>query len=209
VIEISVRADVKKLERSLHDLAYKQLPFATALALTNVAKKVQEAEKQALPSIFDEPTPFTTNSIGIVPARKDNPVAQVFVKDIAASYLAPYEFGGKTKGVGSRGVFLRPANIKLNQYGNIPRNKVAQLKGKANVFVGKVKGKSGQEIDGVWQRVPAAKGHPASLKLLVKFEDPHPAKQHLDFRKRAEQLIRANWNAEMGKALARAIATAK
>lgn len=99
--------------------------------------------------------------------------------------------------------------IQQKAYGNLPRNKVAQLKGKANVFVGKVRGKSGQEIDGVWQRIPAAKGKPASLKLLVRFEDPHPARQHFDFRKRAEQLIRANWNSEMGKALARAMATAR
>lgn len=209
MIEINVRFETRKLEKALNDLAYKQLPFATSLALTAVARQVQASEKQALPSIFDKPTPFTTNSIGITPARKDNLQATVFVKDIAASYLAPYEFGGKTKGVGKRDTFLRPANVRLNQYGNLPRSKLAQLKAKADVFVGKVKGKNGQEIDGVWQRVKASKGKPASLKLLVKFEDPHPARQHLDYFKRAEQLVRANFNREMGKALAKAIATAK
>jgi hypothetical protein len=187
VIEINVRADTKKLERSLNDLAYKQLPFATAQALTAVGRLVQGNEKAALPSIFDKPTPFTSNSIGLIPARKDNPVATVFVKDIAAAYLAPYEFGGRNKGVGRHDTFLRPANIRLNQYGNLPRSKLAQLKAKANVFVGKIKGKDGQEIDGVWQRVKASKGKPASVKLLIKFEDPHPARQHLDYRKRAEQ----------------------
>lgn len=209
MIEISVRADVKKLEKSLNDLAYKQIPFATALALTNLAKQVQLSEETALPSIFDRPTLFTQNAIGVTPARKDNPQAVVFMKDITAAYLAPYEFGGKNKGVGARGVFLRPANITLNQYGNLPRNKVAALKGKPNVWIGKIKGKNGQDIDGVWQRIPAARGRPASLKLLIKFEDPHPARQHIDWFKRADAIVRANFNREFGKALAKALATAK
>jgi hypothetical protein len=208
VIEISVRADTKKLEKTLNELAHKQLPFATAQALTALGRLVQASEKAALPSIFDKPTPFTTNSIGLIPARKDTLQATVFVKDIAAAYLAPYEFGGRNKGVGNRDLFLRPANIRLNQYGNLPRNKMAALKAKPNVFVGKIKGKNGQEIDGVWQRVKASKGKPASLKLLIRFEDTHPARQHLDYRKRAEQLVRANFNREMGKALAKAIASA-
>lgn len=208
MFEISVRADVKKLERSLNDFAYKQLPFAEAQALTALGRLVQTEEKKALPSIFDKPTPFTVNSIGVIPARKGNPVAHVFVKDIAAAYLAPYEFGGKNKGVGRKDLFLRPANATLNQYGNFPRNKLAQLKAKTNVFVGKVKGKSG-EIDGVWQRIPAAKGRPASLKLLIRFEDTHDATQHIDWFKRAEQLVRSNFNREFGAALARAMASAR
>jgi hypothetical protein len=209
VIEISVRADTKKLEKSLNDLAHKQLPFATAQALTALGRLVRASERAALPSIFDKPTPFTQNATGVTPARKDNPQAVVFMKDITAAYLAPYEFGGKNKGLGKRGVFLRPGNITLNQYGNLPRNKVAALKAKPNVFVGKIKGKNGQEIDGVWQRVKASKGKPASVKLLIEFEDPHPARQHMDYRARAERVVRANWDREMGKALAKALASAK
>jgi hypothetical protein len=104
---------------------------------------------------------------------------------------------------------LKPINQPVNQYGNLPRNKIAQLKARADVFVGKVKGKGGVEIDGVWQRIPAAKGRPASMKLLVRFANAHPATQQLNYRQRAEDLIKANWNAEMGRALARAIATAR
>lgn len=207
--DISVHADTKAISKKLGDLAYRQMPFATAQALTAVAREVSVLEKQALPSIFDKPTPFTQNAIGVIPARKDNHQAVVFMKDITAAYLAPYEFGGKNKGLGSKGVFLQPANIALNQYGNLPRNKTAQLKGKKNVFVGKIKGKSGREIDGIWQRIPAAKGKPASLKLLIRFEDPHEAKQHIDWFARAEQVVRRTYAREFGRALARAMATAK
>lgn len=207
MFDISVRGDVRALERQLSDLAYRQMPFATAQALTSLARIVQAGEQQAMTSIFDRPTPFTINSVGVKAARKDNLQALVFVKDIAAAYLEPYEEGGVNK-LNSRAL-LKPVNIALNQYGNMPRTKLAQLKAKGNVFIGKVKGKGGQEIDGVWQRVKAAKGKPAGLKLLVRFADAHPIKQHLDYRSRAEQLVRSNFNREMGRALAKAIATAR
>lgn len=209
MIEISIRTNIKALEKTLNDLAYKQLPFATAQALTALGRIVQGEEKKALPGVFDKPTPFTINSIGVIPARKDNLQATVFVKDIAAAYLAPYEFGGKNK-LNSKAL-LKPIQQGVNQYGNLPRSKTAQLKAKANVFVGKVKGKGkgGQEIDGIWQRVKAAKGRPASIKLLIRFTDAHDATQHMNYRQRAELLVRANFDREMGKALAKAIATAR
>lgn len=227
MFDISVRADVKDIERKLSDVAYRQMPFATAKALTNLAKIVQAGEKKAIGSVFDRPTPFTVNSVGVKAARKDNLQAIVFVKDIAAAYLAPYEFGGTNK-LNSKAL-LKPVNVPLNQYGNLGKNKLAQLKGRSNVFVGSITfKKNGQTVSGVWQRNPVPVGFRTrgddrkgtkgghsqvdglhtTLKLLIRFADAHPVKQHLDYRKHAEALVRANFNREMGQALARAIATA-
>ncbi|KWT89340.1 MULTISPECIES: hypothetical protein [unclassified Variovorax] len=207
MINISVRVDVKRIERSLSNLAYQQMPFATAKALTALAKIVQKGEQVAMGSVFDRPTPFTVNAVGVRAARKDNLEALVFVKDIAAAYLEPYEFGGSNK-LNSRAL-LKPVGAPLNQYGNLAKTKLSQLKAKGNTFVGKVKGKGGQQINGVWQRIPAGKGKPASMKLLIRFGDAHKATQHLDYRKRAELLVRTHFNRELGIALARAIATAR
>ena len=38
--------------------------------------------------------------------------------------------------------------MPLKAYGNLARRKLAQIKGKSTVFVGKVKGKDGAEVDG-------------------------------------------------------------
>lgn len=204
---INVRADVKQMERRLSALAYKQMPFATARGLTELAKIVQAGEQEAMTSVFDRPTPFTLKSVGVRAARKDNLQALVYVKDIAAAYLEPYETGGTNK-LNSKAL-LKPVGAPLNQYGNLSKNKLAQLKAKGSTFVGKVKGKGGEVINGVWQRTPAAKGKPAGIKLLVRFTDAHPIKQRLDYRPRAEQLVRSNFNRVMGKTLGRAIATAR
>lgn len=99
----------------------------------------------ALGRKLESPTLFTVNSVGSVGARKNNLRAKVFVRDVAAEYLEPFEFGGEHK-LNSRAL-LNPKNIKLNKYGNMPRNKLSQLKAKPNVFVGEVNG-----VDAVWQR---------------------------------------------------------
>jgi hypothetical protein len=233
MFDINIRADVKGIERKLSDLAYRQMPFATAQALTSLAKLVQDQEKKALPSVFDRPKPFTENAIGVIPARKDNPQAIVYIKDITAAYLLPYEFGGTNK-LNSKAL-LKPVGAKaaLDQFGNLPKNYLASLKGRSDIYIGKIKTKNG-EVSGVWQRTVGddvrsvgtaridkrtgklrigktrkALNQTGHLKLLIRFAEAHPARQHIDWFQRADMLVRGNFEREMGKALARAVATAR
>lgn len=229
MIRIDVQSNLKEFQQKLDSFARQQLPFATARALTTLAGMVRDEERVSMGSVFDRPTPFTINSVGVKPAKKTDLTAIVFVKDIAASYLQPYETGGVNKLTGN--VFLRPGGVGLNKYGNLPRNKIAQLKSRKDVFIGPVKFKSGSVINGVWQRNPeqrgkrtkgdgrygtkgahskqlAAQGIRTTLKLLVKFEDAHPIRQRLGFHNKAQQVVRQRFDAEMRKALAAAIATA-
>lgn len=225
MFSISVRADFQAAARGLSALERKQLPFATATALTSLAKLAQAAEKKALPQIFDRPTPFTVNSIGVKGARKASLVATVFVKDIAAAYLAPFEFGGPHKLIGSGRTWLNPKDkALLNQYGNFSKSAIDRLKARPDVFVGTVHTRNGEQIGGVWQRpaptkiinTPGKRGtklrganKTGHLKLLVRFGDAMPVKQHLNFGKRSEATVKANAAAEFAKALAKALATAK
>lgn len=205
MIDISVRSNVKEIERKLNRLAYQQAPFATAVALTELAKQVQAAEVKNMEAVLDRPTPFTLRSIRIKPALKDMPEAMVFVQDIAAAYLEPYEFGGLNK-LNSRAL-LKPKDVTLNAYGNLPRNLLKRLNGRKDIFIGKVKGKSGKTINGVWQRVPGV-GQQRGLKLIVVFADAHPVRQHLNYRAKAKTIVTTNFKAVFGRALAKAIATA-
>ncbi|SAK88563.1 hypothetical protein AWB77_04797 [Caballeronia fortuita] len=224
-VRINISADLRSLTRSLNDLERKQLPFATAQALTAVAKSVQVVEKGAIRQVFDRPTPFTVNSVGVKAARKNNLEAVVFVKDIAAAYLAPYEFGGTHKLIGSGKTWLNPKDrALLNQYGNLSKSTLKRLEGRPDIFVGSIKTKSGESIGGVWQRptdVKAVKtagkrgvalrgvnksGH---LKLLIRFGDAMPVHQHLNFEMRARVVINAGFRREFAAAFAQALATAK
>lgn len=224
MLELSFRTNYRELERKLDLFARQQLPTATAMALTNLAHLAQDAERANLAKVLNKPTPFTVASVRFGSARPDNLEAIVYVKDIAAAYLEPYEFGGRNKPVG-RGTFLEPhADEMLNQYGNLPRAKLAELKARSDVFIGRVKTRSGVVMDGVWQRVAKSasvtrRGRTritrrnlntsGQLKLLIRFTDPHPVRQHLGWFDVAKRVIEANYSREMQRALSAAIASAR
>ncbi|WP_392563216.1 hypothetical protein RHO12_12740 (plasmid) [Orbus sturtevantii] len=198
-----------------------QIPYATALALTKTARSIEQAQKKALIRKLDRPTPFTVNSVGSIAARKDNLFAKVFVRDIAAEYLKPFEFGGEHK-LNSKAV-LAPINVTLNKYGNLPRTKMKQLTNRKDTFVGEVGG-----ISGVWQRVKPRKSkkkkgrsarspnglrvdrqkqpHP---KLLISFEDPLEVKPILGYMDRAEKMISTLFPTNLESSIREAIRTAK
>ncbi|MFB4139564.1 lysis protein [Klebsiella pneumoniae] len=74
---------LKDLSRQLKQLQ-KQIPFATAQAMTSVVRDIAAAQKVALGRKLESPTPFTVNSVGSAGARKNNLRAKVFVRDVAA-----------------------------------------------------------------------------------------------------------------------------
>ena len=206
MLTLSVKSDVRALSKKLDALARKQLPFATAQALNATAEQVRDAQRENMRKVLDRPTPFTLNSVAIKRASKSNPVALVYVKSIAVAYLLPYEIGGKNK-LNSRAL-IKPVGQKVNQYGNLPRTTLARLKGKPNVFIGKVQTKDGV-VDGVWQRGKKTRGKSSGLKLLMRFEDAHDVRQHLDYRGVGKRVAAAVFPRALDAAVAKAIATAR
>lgn len=211
-------ASLKDLSQQLKQLQ-KQIPFATAQAMTSVVRDIAAAQKVALGRKLESPTPFTVNSVGSASARKNNLRAKVFVRDVAAEYLEPFEFGGEHK-LNSQAL-LNPKNIKLNKYGNMPRNKLSQLKAKPNVFVGEVNG-----VDAVWQRRKPKKAKKKRArrsangtrrpkrkqrapKLLVRFGDALPVTPTLDYMNRSRSMAAGLMPGALSRAIEEAIRTAK
>ena len=218
MLAVNIKPDLRGLQRAFINLHAKQVPFATSLALNNLAKGVVAQERALIDQTFKSPTPFTENAYRIEVATKSRPIAVVAAKDIQAQYLKPYVDGG-LRFLGQKRAMLAPRNIPLNQYGNLPRNKLQSLKGKPNIFIGPVQTKAGRVINGVWQRAappnvgrrgkPGAAQPRAPLKLLIRFEDTTPAPKHLDFYGRARTYLKKNAAAEFNAAMKRALATAR
>lgn len=228
MFDISIQSNINEITKKLGAIAYKQVPFATASALTAIAKLVQADETKGLKATFKKASPFTMKSVRIIPARKSNLSATVFVMDKAAQYLDPYETGGVHRLSGK--ALLNPKDIPLNQYGQLSKGVLAKLKARPDIFIGPVKTKKGV-INGVWQRVTdtqrvtllnskgkrlrginklaGASGVKGRLKLLIRFGDALPVKQRLGYRDRATRIVNANFNREFGAAMARAIASAR
>lgn len=214
-------ASIRELPGQLQKLQ-KQIPFATAQALTSVAREIQAAQKTALSRKLENPTSFTVNAVGSAGARRDNLVAKVFVRDIAAGYLEPFEFGGHHK-LNSQAL-LNPKNIKLNKHGNLTRNKMSQLKAKPDVFIGDIDG-----VNGVWQRRKPTKSKKGAKrrkrsangtrrpprqkkrapKLLIRFGDALPVHPVLGYRERAQAMAANLMQTELNRAIAAAMASAR
>lgn len=230
MIGISVKSDIKKLTRSLSDLAAKQVPFAKAQAINATAKRVQVAEAENIKKTFKSPTPFTQNSVAIKRATKGRPTAIVYVRDIAAKYLQPYETGGVHVLPGL--ALLNPKNIPLNAYGQLPRGIIDKLKGRPDVFIGAVRLKNGDTINGIWQRPTDTKrvtllnergkrlgklnrlkrtdDNPrGKLKLLIRFGNALPVQKQLNYGKQARVIVNRYLAQDFDAALKKALATAK
>ncbi|MEM8068600.1 hypothetical protein Q4R28_02145 [Morganella morganii] len=199
----------------------KQIPFATAQAMTSVVRKIEDAQKVAMQRNLDNPTPFTMKSVKSRGARKSDLKAKVFVMNTAAAYLEPFEIGGVHKLNGS--ALLNPKDIKLNKHGNLPRNKMSALKSKENTFIGDIDG-----VNGVWQRKKAKKGKKGRKrlqrspngtrrdkkrqpmpKLLIRFGDALPVEPVLGYQDRAMKMTQALLLQEINRAIAEAIRTAR
>lgn len=211
MIALAIKPNLTQIQRLAIDLGAKQVPFATSLALNELAKGVQLDEQKAVTATFDHPTPFTQRAFRIEVASKAKPIAVVAAKDIQANYLEPYVAGGDRYLGGKKGMIV-PKAVGTNQYGNLTRGKLAALKAKPGIFIGRVTTKDGRPINGVWQRPTNAQrkaSSAGSMKLLIRFEDTMPAPKHLPFVERASAYVRANAAGAFQRGLARAMQTAR
>lgn len=131
--------------RQLTDLEARQLPFASALALTRTAKEdVEPALVSEMRTVFDRPTPWTLNSLRVFPATKQKLEARVWMKNEAdksipaTKWLAPEIYGGgrnykraevmlRAKGLLPDDKYVVPgAGAKLDRYGNLAKGQITK-----------------------------------------------------------------------------------
>ncbi|KKL24154.1 hypothetical protein LCGC14_2418140, partial [marine sediment metagenome] len=138
------------MKRFLSNVQKKQIPFATARAITqtlNIAKKdvIRQLDKD-----IDRPTPFTRRGFRVDGANKQTLSGRLFILPKQNSYLQYQIFGGVRlpKGVA---LTLRPAKpgpgrIKLNRFGNIPPSQAAKAQLAKGAFSATIGG-----VAGIWK----------------------------------------------------------
>lgn len=124
-------AFLKDLEQTQKDLR-----FAAIVALTKTAQAVKTAEVDLMRRKFDRPTPFTLNSLQVLPATKDKPEATVETKEgfgsvPAGRFLNPEVEGGarsmKSHEKKLRGYTSPSTFAKLDKYGNFPASTYVKI----------------------------------------------------------------------------------
>lgn len=124
----------------------KQVKFATRVALTRTAKRVEAAERHEMRDSFDQPTPFTMSGLFVRPATASDLSAEVKLKDFAsksstpaAKYLEAQIKGGargqkrferalEAIGALPPGYRVVPGEgAQLDAYGNMSRGQIVQI----------------------------------------------------------------------------------
>lgn len=160
MLQIGIKSDVDKLIKKFDDLANRQIPFATSLALNNTAKIAKDSLYNTMQRVFHNPKPYTLNSLFIdrstkrdlrvtVGHKKGSPVNQ---------YLQPEIFGGlrqykEFERLLNKGYALVPGQgLKLDVYGNPNRAQLKQI-------VQALRGNSSAGNQGIFVIYPGAASH--------------------------------------------------
>ena len=210
-MDISIKDNLAAFTKELDAVAKTQVPYATALALNDLARRVIAGEVAEISRDFPTLTPFTRQAFGYIPAKKDTPFAVVFIKDIQAHYLGAYIDGGQSVPTPG-GAMVVPVNIAKNQYGNIPYKKTQQMLAKKNVFYASrndTRFHGVKPFSGIFERIQTGTGPRGGIKTslvtLVIMKDPWSLKQHFDFYERANDVVQSNFNDAMEQAMLRAL----
>jgi hypothetical protein len=228
-MQISVQSNIMQVMPKLEKFTSRQAPFTIAKALTETAKHVRKALGDATNTVFDRPTAFTRNAFAFLPARKDKLQAIVFAKDKQAKYLKFQVQGGgrRVKGFekrfGAEGQadeqsgmqhLVPTKRIKLNASGGVSLATIKAIStnlnssGKAaRYFIGKPNG-SGQNAGrgyGIYARVNNNK----RLEALMVFANRPQYRKRFDMTAIGGRVVNAHFDAELRKAWAIALRTAR
>jgi hypothetical protein len=119
VYEIRAQTNARGYIDALSDLQRQQLPFAIVVALTRVAWLASAAEKAEMRRIFNQPVPWTIDSIEVMGATKADPTSRIRFKDERVSagiYLGPQVRGGQRRHTPFEGRLIRNGIMSRNQY---------------------------------------------------------------------------------------------
>ena len=222
-MDIAITSNAKALAHAMGDFSGKQIPFATARALTDVAFMAQRKEKGDLGKHLHLRNRFSAGGIQVNPAEKgDWPHAYAEVGiDEKRSYLVDHVLGGKREG-GTHGRAILEDESLRSGSGRVPAGKrpkalierarraarQAQLTG---AFGGKAKAKVGGIVvidsakwggELVLQRMAAGKD---GLKLLYAFRKGVTIKREVPFEQTAEQVVAREYRGAFYRRLEQAI----
>lgn len=212
MISIQIKADTKRVKRFLSKVQKKQIPFATAKAITqtlNVAKKdvIKQLDKD-----IDRPVPFTRRGFRVDGANKKTLTGRLFILPKQNEYLKFQIFGGvrMPKGVS---LALRPAKpgagrIRLNRFGNIPPAQMARAQLAKGAFSATIGG-----VAGIWKAPTKTKSGKlrkgSRMQLLLAYERQAVYRPRYRFFERGQNSIRVNWPRIFNRSFKDALRTAR
>jgi hypothetical protein len=230
---------VEELKRSLSDIGQKQLPYATALAITRTAKSVEQRLLADMSSAFKPASPYVAHSTFSTAATKQNLTATIGLKDIkpaggtAPSVLLKENFSGGLRGnkpfekaIASLGGLpsgwraIPGSGIKLDAYGNPSRSEIGEMLGALRSHLQIYKGRGKRLTLTGYFIVPVGAPthlHPgiykrldrAAIKSMFIFVQSARYRKVIDFERNAAEVIAREFQPTFDAAFRDAIRSAR
>lgn len=237
---ITVRIEgVERLRRRLDDMQRRQIPFATARALTLTAKAVEARVQRDMAEAFVSPSPYVKRATFATSATKTNLTAIVGLKDAkpaggtAPAVLLKEHFTGGLRGnkpfekaIAALGVIPRGfravpgAGVKLDAYGNPSRKEIGEMLGvlRTRIQVFKKRGKR-MDLVGYFVIPVGARSHlePGIYKRVARgvikpmflFVPRAAYRKVIDLARSAREVVARDFNRNFASAFAEAMRTAR
>lgn len=211
---IKVDIDARDLTMGFKELE-RQIPFATALALTRTAQHAQAELKRGLEKDFTVRSKWVARGIRINPANKRGLAAEVGSRD---QFMARQVTGGVKRGEGGKAIAIpgdaRPSPKKVTRPSRWPG---ALLKKSSKFFIGNPKGHPDLPV-GVYRRL-GGKGryksgkkkgqYKGAIRLMWTIKESVTIAPRWRFQTTVDDAVKEIFQAELEKAMEKAISTAK
>lgn len=196
MLKISVRSNVKEFTRGLTRIQKKQVPFATARALTWTAQDVQKAIMERIPRVFNVTKKWwlkqQPTGIKVRPAKKTHLASRVYTE----AHFADLQEDGGTK---------RPRQSKSLL---VPSNKVPKSRRKSGGAAAMLKGKKTfSNRKGIYRRKGPKRNQTVEL-LFARTKTAH-IRPRFGFKRTAVKTVRARFKRNFARSLSKALETAK
>jgi hypothetical protein len=226
---ITFDVDARALQARFGRIATDQLPFAVARTITESARAVAEAQRSAMQTSLDRPTPFTLRGPAVMQsATKAVPAAVVGIRPVQAGYLQWQVHGGTRTAPAGRAVLVPTDAAPENRYGNLPKGYVARVLQSGRAFVAsrskpktrhlpagiylraEAKNAKGRRVGTADRAVRMADGNRTNrMELLVAFESRADYEPAFDFFGVAETTARETAARLFDRNFAQAVASAR
>ncbi|WP_299393254.1 hypothetical protein [Pelagibius sp.] len=201
MIDLSVRSNIKELERYLTRVQRRQLPFATSQALNGTIFAVR---RRIVGRTFGEAFKirnkrFPSAAMRVKKATKKRLEATLFDR-LGRDYLQRHTTGGTKRPFTGRRLAVPTRKVKRTGTGKVPRSlQPTTLRNKPNVFVGRFK----RPEAGLWRRTKAG------VQLLYTMPQTARIDRSFRFYEDATGVVNRQFNRRFFVALKRALRTAR
>ena len=168
-MQVSVKADIKAVQKSLDKTQRSLIPKAASDALNYVAWLAsQKRLREKAQEIFaGGAVAYTRGAFRFAKSTAKSLTAEVFIDPDRDRYMR-FQIAGGRRTPDRKKIWVPTRNTKLNRYGNIPRATMRRMIGdREKFFKGIPRGLHGESNNGIWERYGRTATHPRGKNIRM------------------------------------------